>query len=113
MTQDEPDKQGKEEEEDTSEQETVEEQQDQDQSESENSQEESATDHKDSGTQQDEGSGQSGTVQLSVKSLVAGVFVLGVAVGFAGGVLTGNGGLMIAQPGNDAPNPAKKQTQLT
>ncbi|NMJ77255.1 thioredoxin domain-containing protein [Nanohaloarchaea archaeon] len=109
MTQDEPDKQEKEEEEDASKKEAVKQQKDQDQSESENSQKESATDHKDSGTQQEEDSSQSGTVQLSVKSLVAGVFVLGVAVGFAGGVLTGNGGLMIAQPGNDAPNPSQAE----
>ncbi|EGQ43837.1 MAG: hypothetical protein J07AB43_05030 [Candidatus Nanosalina sp. J07AB43] len=100
MTQDEPDKQENKEEEDTSDQEAVEQQEDQEQK-------ESASEQNESMTKQDEDSGQSGTVQLSVKSLVAGVFVLGVAVGFAGGVLTGNGGLMIAQPGNDAPNPSQ------
>lgn len=37
----------------------------------------------------------SSTVQLSVKSLMAGVFIMGVAIGFSGGVITGSGGNLI------------------
>lgn len=51
-----------------------------------------------------ESSGSTGTVQLSVRSLVIGVFVLGIAVGFAGGVLSTEGASLLGeQPNNQAP----------
>ena len=62
---------------------------------------------KDSKTQS---SAESGTIQLSVRSLVAGVFVLGIALGFSGGVLTSGGNsLMAPQTGNDAPSPSQAE----
>ena len=61
-----------------------------------------------------ESSGSPGTVQLSVRSLVIGVFVLGIAIGFSGGVLTsGNSanllGTISGDGSQDSPQPSNNQ----
>jgi len=43
----------------------------------------------------------SSTVQLSVRSLVIGVFVMGVAIGFSGGIMTGSGTSLIGTDSAD------------
>jgi len=46
-----------------------------------------------------------GTVQLSVRSLIIGVFVLGLALGFSGGVLTSSGTSLLEAPGDTVQPP--------
>ena len=61
----------------------------------------------------EQSSSSSGTVQLSVRSLVIGVFVLGIAIGFSGGVLTSQSGQLLgsisADGGQESPQPSDSQ----
>ncbi|MFB6116038.1 MAG: DsbA family protein [Candidatus Nanosalina sp.] len=71
------------------------------------------TSTEDTENREEKDSGSPGTIQLSVKSLVTGVFVLGLAVGFSGGVLTTQGtnilGNMIGQGSPSQPSGANNQ----